>query len=187
VSLIPAGRFAGRSRSPAAAILRSVGQEDLRLCAFGHNPDQPLGHRSTRCSRSGSRGRWACNSRKLVDQLERPAGGRFAPVKVSVIHPASLRASPTSPRPRLNLARGPLVGLAVGVWGGVLRKTLDTAVKNAEQAEKLVGAPILGPIGFGPDAAKYRMMVPRLRTARAARPSADAHQPEVRRHRARAA
>jgi len=96
---------------------------------------------------------------KLVDQLERPTGGGAAPVKVSVIQPASLPAMPTSPKPKLNLALGLLVGLAVGVGGAVLRETLDTSVKNPEQAEELVGAPMLGAIGFDPDAAKHRLVV----------------------------
>lgn len=96
---------------------------------------------------------------KLVNQLERPANGGSAPVKVSVIQPAALPGSPTSPRPKLNLALGLLVGLAVGVGGAVLRETLDTSVKSPEQAEELVGAPMLGAIGYDSDATKHPLVV----------------------------
>jgi len=96
---------------------------------------------------------------KVVEQLERPTSGGPAPVKVSVIQPAALPRAPTSPRPKLNLALGLLVGFALGLGGAVLRETLDTSVKSPEQAEELVGAPMLGAISFDPDAAKNPLVV----------------------------
>ena len=96
---------------------------------------------------------------KVVEQLERPTSGGPAPVKVSIIQPAPLPRAPTSPKPKLNLALGLLVGLVVGVAGAVLRETLDTSVKSPEQAEELVGAPMLGAISFDPDAATNPLVV----------------------------
>jgi len=96
---------------------------------------------------------------RVVEELERPASGAPAPVKVSVIQPAALPQVPTSPRPTLNLALGFLVGLGVGVAIAVLRETLDTSVKTPDQAEELVGAPMLGAITFDPDASKSPLVV----------------------------
>lgn len=95
----------------------------------------------------------------LVDELERPQDGRAAPVKVSVVQPAQLPTSPTSPRPALNLALGLLVGLAIGAGWAVLRETLDTSVSSPEQAEELVGAPMLGAVSFDGDASKSPLIV----------------------------
>lgn len=95
----------------------------------------------------------------LVDELEQPQDGRPSPVKVSVVQPAQLPISPTSPRPTLNLALGLLVGLAIGAGAAVLRETLDTSVKSPEQAEELVGAPMLGAITFDNDAGKHPLIV----------------------------
>ena len=96
---------------------------------------------------------------KVVEELEKPTNGGPAPVKVSVIQAAALPRTPTSPRPKLNLALGLLVGLAVGVGGAVLRETLDTSVKSPEQAEELVGAPMLGAISFDAEAPKNPLVV----------------------------
>ncbi len=96
---------------------------------------------------------------QLVNDLERPASGGPAPVKVSAIQMAQLPMHPTSPRPKLNLALGLLVGLGVGVGGALLRETLDTSVKSPEQAEDLVGAPMLGAISFDPEASKRPLVV----------------------------
>ena len=66
----------------------------------------------------------------LIPKLETPAGANSAPVKVTVIKSASLPGSPSSPRPKINLALGLLVGLALGVGAAVLRETLETTVKG---------------------------------------------------------
>ena len=95
----------------------------------------------------------------LVDQIEKPVGGGPSPVKVSMVQSALLPTSPTSPRPKLNLALGLLVGLAIGVGGAVLRETLDTTVKAPDVAEELVGAPMLGAITYDPEAAKRPLVV----------------------------
>lgn len=95
----------------------------------------------------------------LVDELERPQDGGPSPVKVSTVQPAQLPTSPTAPRPALNLALGLLVGLAVGAGSAVLRETLDTTVKNPEQAEEIVGAPMLGAITFDAGTSKTPLIV----------------------------
>ena len=95
----------------------------------------------------------------LVSQIERPAGGGSPLVKVSVVKSADVPTAPTSPKKKLDLALGLLVGLAVGVGAAVLRETLDTTVKLPADIEELTGLPMLGVIGFDPAAAKQPLVV----------------------------
>lgn len=95
----------------------------------------------------------------LVDSIEKPNAGGVSPVKVSVVQPAQLPTAPTSPKPKLNVALGLLVGLGVGIGGAVLRETLDTSIKGPEQAQDIVGAPVLGAITYDPEASKKPLVV----------------------------
>jgi non-specific protein-tyrosine kinase len=94
-----------------------------------------------------------------VEEIEKPTAGGPSPVRVSMVQQASLPKHPTSPRPKVNLLLGFLVGLAAGVGGAVLRETLDTSVKGTDQTRELVGAPVLGAINFDPDASKKPLVV----------------------------
>lgn len=96
---------------------------------------------------------------QLVEQIERPAGGGDSPVKVSVVEPASLPTSPTSPRAPFNLGLGVILGLAAGVGVAVLRDALDSSITGPDEVRGLVGAPILGAINFDPDASKRPLVV----------------------------
>lgn len=94
-----------------------------------------------------------------VNRIETPPGGGPSPVRVIMVQSAGLPKHPTSPRPKINLLLGFLLGLAAGVGGAVLRETLDTSVKGTEQARDLVGAPVLGAINFDPEATKKPLVV----------------------------
>lgn len=101
---------------------------------------------------SASRARDVANSTatqfaKVVGDLERPAAGR-SPVNVTVVQPATLPTSPVAPRPKVNLALGLLLGLALGVGVALLRETLDSSIKNSEDLQKLTGSSALGIIAF---------------------------------------
>lgn len=95
----------------------------------------------------------------LVDQIETPKSGSPSPVRVSVVQPANLPVRPTSPKPRLNLALGLIVGLTLGVGAAVLRENLDTSIKGAQQVRDLIGVPLLGAINFDADAGKKPLIV----------------------------
>ncbi|MGI8535836.1 MAG: polysaccharide biosynthesis tyrosine autokinase [Mycobacteriales bacterium] len=90
----------------------------------------------------------------VASELETPEGEQSSPVKVSVVRTADLPSGPVSPRPKLNLALGLLVGLAVGVGAAVLRDTLDTSVKGADEVQEHLGLPTLGLIGYDGESAK---------------------------------
>lgn len=95
----------------------------------------------------------------LVDQIEKPSTGGASPVRVSVVQAATLPSVPTSPRPKLNIALGLLIGVAAGAASAVLRDTLDTSISGPEQTRELVGAPILGAINYDADAPKRPLVV----------------------------
>jgi non-specific protein-tyrosine kinase len=96
---------------------------------------------------------------QLVDELERPASGGRAVVKVSVVEPAGLPRGPVAPRKRLNFALGLVVGLGLGAATAVVREVLDTTVKGSDDLSGLVDAPTLGVIGFDSDATRRPLIV----------------------------
>lgn len=95
----------------------------------------------------------------FVDSLETPRGQQASPVKVSVVKPAQLPMTPVSPRKRVDIALGLLLGLAVGVGTAVLRETLDNTVGSRHDAADIVGAPVLGLIPEDPEARTRPLIV----------------------------
>lgn len=89
---------------------------------------------------------------KYINQLEQPSTSQAAAVNISVAEPASLPTSPASPRKKLNLALGILLGLAAGIGQAVLRATLDTSVKGPNDVDPEIEAPVIGMIPFDPEA-----------------------------------
>jgi capsular exopolysaccharide synthesis family protein len=96
---------------------------------------------------------------RVIEQLETPVSGGPSPVKVTVVQPATRPTAPASPRKKLNLGLGLLVGVAIGVGGAVLRESLDRSVKDPEEMQAITGAPTLGVIGYDPEFAKHPLMV----------------------------
>lgn len=94
-----------------------------------------------------------------IPEIETQAGASRAPVKLTVTNDASLPAAPSSPRPKINLALGLLIGLALGVGAAVLRETLDTTVKGKDDLQRITGATPLGIIAHDPDVAKRPLVV----------------------------
>jgi succinoglycan biosynthesis transport protein ExoP len=95
----------------------------------------------------------------FADQLETPQGQRTSPVKVTVVEPAELPASPVSPKKKLDLALALLLGLGVGVVGAALRESLDTTVKRPDEAQAITESTVLGLIAYDPEAPKTPLVV----------------------------
>jgi capsular exopolysaccharide synthesis family protein len=89
---------------------------------------------------------------QVVKDLETPEGSAQPLVKATVVKPASVPTVPVSPRPKINLALGLLVGLALGVGAAVLRESLDTTVKGPDDISALTASPLLGIIPEDSDA-----------------------------------
>lgn len=95
----------------------------------------------------------------VIAQLEKPEDGSTTPVKISVVQPADLQTAPISPRLKLNLALGLLVGLAVGFGAAVLRELLDTSVKGEHDVKAITDAPVLGGIAYDAEASTRPLIV----------------------------
>lgn len=65
---------------------------------------------------------------------------------VQLSSPPTASSTPISPRPLLNLASAILLGLLFGVGLAFLRDRLDRGLHSAEEAEELLGVPVLAAI-----------------------------------------
>jgi capsular exopolysaccharide synthesis family protein len=86
-------------------------------------------------------------ARVVADMEDTSRSGR-SPVRLTVTHPAIPPLSPTSPRVRLDIALGLLLGLAAGFGLAVVRKTLNSSVGSPEDLEQVAGAPVLTVVGY---------------------------------------
>lgn len=92
-------------------------------------------------------------AKTTMDGLPRLGGnGNQTPVQATVIKPAEVPTAAISPRTKLNVLLGALLGLLVGVGIAVLRFTLDTSVKSSEELEQSADSTTLGVVTFDPDA-----------------------------------
>lgn len=85
---------------------------------------------------------------KVVQDIEAPAGGGVSPVKVTVTQKATVPTVPVSPKVKLNLALGLLVGLGLGAGGALLRAQLDTRITHVSDVEQVTGRTPLGVVPF---------------------------------------
>lgn len=104
---------------------------------------------------------------QYVEELESRSQQEQTPVKVTVVEPASLPASPISPNTRINLALGLLAGVALGVGAAALRESLDTTVHDTEEIESITKAPVLGDIPYDPSTTKEPLLPTASRSLRA--------------------
>jgi polysaccharide biosynthesis transport protein len=84
-----------------------------------------------------------------VSDLELHGIGVESPVKVSVVKDAIPNGNPISPNKKLNYLMGLILGFALGLGIGYLRRVADNTVKNEDD---LQGLPLLAAIGFDNDA-----------------------------------
>lgn len=90
----------------------------------------------------------------LVAELESPAPGVPAPIKVTTVDPANVATAPASPQPVRSLALAAVLGLLAGVGLALLREILDVTVKDVDKLSERLGTPTLGIIGYDDDAEK---------------------------------
>jgi len=97
----------------------------------------------------------------FVSRLEKPPGTGGARASVTVTSPAEVPPSPSSPRKKVYLAIGLLLGLVAGVGGAVGWEALDRRVRTNEEAAELTGAPVLANLDerAGASVGEYRRLV----------------------------
>ncbi|MFQ4147864.1 polysaccharide biosynthesis tyrosine autokinase [Arthrobacter sp. LAPM80] len=93
-----------------------------------------------------------------VDTLEKPESGGPSTVKLSVVTPATAPAAPVSPNLKVNLLLGLIVGMGLGMAAALLRTSMDTRVRSANDLQRIISTPILGSIAFEQDALKNPLM-----------------------------
>lgn len=122
---------------------------NLEICTTDANPEQAQRITSVAAEQFEA----------YVDSIEVPLENGQSFIKISEVSAPSLPTSPVSPRTTINIALGFLVGMAVGVGAAVLLETLDTRIKSVEALAKHFDQPLLGVIGFDPEAAKKPLIV----------------------------
>ena len=87
---------------------------------------------------------------EAIQTLETASGTNVSssPVKATVVQPAVIPDGPISPRKKLDLALGLLLGLAVGVGIIVLKDSLDTRINSQADLEELTNG--VAPLGLIP-------------------------------------
>lgn len=95
----------------------------------------------------------------VVNELERPEAGGPSSVKIATIEPAGTPQSQSSPRTTQNIVFGLLIGLLIGTGAVVFRSSIDTRIYSNLDIESLSKAPVLGNIGFNPDAKERPLVV----------------------------
>lgn len=85
---------------------------------------------------------------RVVADLEDTSRSGRSPVRLTVTHPATAPLTPTSPRIKLDIALGLLLGLAAGFGLAVVRKTLNSSVGSPDELEQMAGAPVLTVVPF---------------------------------------
>src|SRR5674476_117794 len=65
-----------------------------------------------------------------VTALEKPTGAQASPVHISSLRTATVPTVPTTPKLKLNLALGLLIGITLGFLTAIFREVLDTKVRS---------------------------------------------------------
>jgi capsular exopolysaccharide synthesis family protein len=90
----------------------------------------------------------------FVAELETPPGKKNAPIKATIVDPASLPERPATPNMPRNVALSLVLGLLLGLGAAILRELLDTSVKSPEDVAEIANTAVMGNILFDSGAAK---------------------------------
>lgn len=92
-----------------------------------------------------------------IEELETTSSGDSL-VRLSVVTPATVPLSASTPNVELNLALGLVVGLMLGLLAALLRKALDTKIRGESDLKGLSEVPVLGGITYEADATKKPLL-----------------------------
>jgi polysaccharide biosynthesis transport protein len=100
----------------------------------------------------------ARESSTVIPALLTPRGQTVSPVAVTVTQLATTPLTPATPRTKLYLALGLLMGLVLGCCVAVARESLDRRVDGQHPADGIANAPVLGVIGEASDMVKMPLV-----------------------------
>jgi receptor protein-tyrosine kinase len=95
---------------------------------------------------------------KFVTELETAPGKTTAPIKATIVDGAALPTRPVSPKPVRNIGLAVVLGLLLGLGLAVLRETLDTTVKSANDIVGTISTAVLGTVQYDSQAAKQPLL-----------------------------
>lgn len=111
-------------------------------------------------------------AKSIVKNLDTTIGqldnrGKSNSVELRAISGPSLQPYAVSPRKKLNLAIGLLIGLAAGVAQALIRQQLDSSFRDRDQLTK-TGLPLIGELNFERSAVKAPILLPDMQASRRA-------------------
>jgi len=109
----------------------------------------------------------AKNLDALIGQLDNRGVDRNA-VQLRVLSGPTLNPSPISPRRKLDLGIGLLLGLAVGVAQALVRHQLDRSIRTSDELARLTKLPTVGVLPLDPAAKNDPVLTPRAAKQRRA-------------------
>lgn len=103
----------------------------------------------------------ANNLDALIGQLDNRGADKNA-VQLRVLSGPTLLPSPISPRPKLDVGIGLLLGIAAGVAQALIRHQLDASVRTADELARLTNLPTVGVLPLDPAAKVDPVLAPRV-------------------------
>ena len=94
--------------------------------------------------------------------------GNSNSVELRAISGPSLNPVPVSPRKKLNVAIGLLIGLAAGVAQALIRHQLDSSFRERDRLTATTNLPMLGELNFDRAAVKAPILLPGMQSTRRA-------------------
>ena len=162
VEVITSERIA---REVAGALGPDVSPADIADEISARNTQDTMLISTTVTDSSPERAAWIANlaadlAVESVSRLEQPSGPLVRPaVTMQVFEPAEVPTAPVSPRPRVNLFLGGLLGLLSGLGLALVRDRTDASVKSRQQVRTITGVPVLGEIDADPAIARTPVIV----------------------------
>ncbi|MHC1560648.1 tyrosine-protein kinase domain-containing protein [Actinomycetospora sp. C-140] len=101
---------------------------------------------------------------RLVGTLDTPPG-LSSPVVTEMVLPPTVPTEPVSPKLKLNVPVGALLGAVLGYGVGILRRSRDTSVAAPAELEPLVDGPVLGVVPTDATTATRPVVLPSHGTA----------------------
>lgn len=80
-------------------------------------------------------------------------------VKATILAPAQVPTDPSSPNFLRNIAAGLILGLLLGVAVAILRRLLDTKIRNEADLEQVTDVPVLGVVPFDSEAENHPVVI----------------------------